>query len=107
MDSTAIKPPQPPPPPQPEPPKVSVSISAADLNPFLPQYAGALLVLQASGMDVSQLSKPAPASMQVNPGMVKPDMGMGGEKPEGSGGMQGSSFKAPIAPGGQGMDNAN
>ena len=43
----------------------------------------------------------------MNPGLVQPEQGMGAEKPGGSGGMQGSGMKAPIAPGGAGMANAN
>ena len=56
LDSTAIKAPQPPPPPQPDPPKVSVSIASASLNPMMPEYPGVVLVLKASGLDVSQLA---------------------------------------------------
>jgi len=106
LDSTTIKPPAPPPPPQPDPPKVSVSIASASLSPLMPEYAGCLLVLKASGMDVSQLPPPAPPELQ-NTGIVQPDTGMKNAKPEGTGNMQGSSFKAPIASGGAGMDNAN
>jgi hypothetical protein len=83
-----------------------VSIASASLSPLMPEYAGCLLVLKASGMDVSQLPPPAPPELQ-NTGIVQPDTGMKNAKPEGSGGMQGSGFKAPIAPGGQGMNNAN
>ena len=106
LDSTAIAQPQPPPPPPPDPPKVSVSIASASLNPMMPEYPGVILVLQASGLDVSKLPPPMPVPM-TNPGMVAPDKGMGSsEKSENTGGMQGSGMKAPIAPGGQGMRNA-
>ena len=59
-------------------------------------------------MDVTQMPPPAPLEMQLaaNPGKVTPDAGMGGAKSDGGGGMQGSGMKAPIAAGGQGMENA-
>ena len=85
---------------------MSVSIASASLNPMMPEYAGVILVLKASGMDVSQLPPPAPVSL-MNPGIVQPEKGMSGAPEEsGTGGMQGTNFKAPIASGGAGMANA-
>ncbi len=107
VSPSAIKPPAPPQPPPPEPPKVSISVKGEDLIPFAPQYPGILLVLKSSGLDVTQLPPPQLPPPTMNTGLVQPDKGLGAAKDEGSGGMQGSPFKAPIASGGQGMDNAN
>lgn len=102
LDSRSVAPPPQPQPPQPEPPRVSLSINGQDLIPFAPQYPAMLLVLKASGMDVSQLPQPQAPPPQMNAGPVQPDLGM--MKPQqNTGGMQGSPFKAPIAAGGQGM----
>jgi hypothetical protein len=108
VSPSSIKPPAPPQPPPPDPPKVSISVKGEDLIPFAPQYPGILLVLKSSGLDVNQLPPPQLHPPTMNPGLVQPEKGLSGAKQdEGSGGMQGSPFKAPIASGGAGMDNAN
>jgi hypothetical protein len=109
MDRSFAAQPQPPQPPQPDPVRAMMQIKGEDLSPLMPQYAGCLLALKAAGMDVSAMPPPAPVEMQLaaNPGKVTPDSGMGGAEKEPSGGMQGSNFKAPIAAGGKGMENAS
>jgi hypothetical protein len=85
-------------------------VKGEDLSPIMPQYPGVLLILKAMGVPVEGLppAQPSPMLMQPNPGIVKPDTGMGSASTsQETGGMQGSGMKAPIAPGGQGMDNAD
>ena len=49
-----------------------------------------------------------PMPVMDNTGIVQPEKGLGGAAPEqGTGGMQGTTFKAPIGPGGQGMADAD
>jgi hypothetical protein len=105
MDTRSLAKPVPPPPTQPEPPKASISIKGDDLNPMMPQYTGVLLVLKASGLDVSSLPPPAPIIQPtVNPGVVQPEPGLAGAGPgDQTGGMQGMGGRAPIAPGGAGL----
>lgn len=106
LDSSCIKPPQPPQPPPPDALKGQFQVRGEDLNPMMPQYPGVLLILKAAGLPIEGFPPPAPV-IQPNPGLVKPDMGMGdGGSSKNTGGMQGTGAPAPIAPGGQGMANA-
>ena len=109
LDSTSVAQPTPPQPKPPEAVKGIIQIKGEDLSPIMPQYPGVLLVLKAMGMPTDALPPPMPSPLlvQPNPGMVKPDTGMGAAPSGGTGGMQGTGLKAPIAPGGQGMDNAD
>jgi hypothetical protein len=58
-----------PPPPPPEKPKVSVSIKGDDLNPFMPQYANVLLLMQMNGVQGLQPAAPQPIVTEAAGGL--------------------------------------
>lgn len=63
---------QQPPPPPPEKPKVSVSIKGDDLNPFMPQYANVVMLMQMNGVQGLQPPMPAPQGPVTEAGGIQP-----------------------------------
>jgi hypothetical protein len=69
MDPAALL--QTPPPADPERPSISIAVKGEDLNPFAPQYANILLILQGAGVNGLAPAAP-PAAPPAHPGPTPP-----------------------------------